>query len=291
VRLAGTRPLPAPGRWQAGSRSCLLIGSIPELEEQTDSIFNTCTVYNPAGELVAIHRKVHLFDIDIPGGITFKESDSLTGGKSLNSFETRASVAGCPLSNGQWLTILPPLHAAFGKFGLGICYDMRFPEIAMRYGLDLLPWAVQRLTPLRLIIPYSAARQGCVAMLYPGAFNTTTGPLHWELLARARAVDNQIFVAVCSPARSSDPDSYQAVGPSSLPANSECRPDGWHHSRVTRQWGHSSLVSPMGEVLSTTDESESIVYGEVDPAALAKARAGIPVTVQRRFDVYPDVSQ
>jgi omega-amidase len=63
-------------------------------------------------------------------------------------------------------------------------------------------------------------------MLYPGAFNTTTGPLHWELLARARAVDNQIFVAVCSPARSSDPDSYQAVGPSSLPANSECRPDG-----------------------------------------------------------------
>jgi omega-amidase len=47
----------------------------------------------------------------------------------------------------------------------------------------------------------------------------------------------------------------------------------------------------MGEVLSTTDESESIVYGEVDPAALAKARAGIPVTVQRRFDVYPDVSQ
>lgn len=65
-------------------------GSIPELEESTDSIFNTCTVYNPAGELVAVHRKVHLFDIDIPGGITFKESDSLTGGKTLNYFETRA---------------------------------------------------------------------------------------------------------------------------------------------------------------------------------------------------------
>lgn len=68
-------------------------GSIPELEETTDSIYNTCTVYSPAGELVAVHRKVHLFDIDIPGGITFKESDSLTGGKSLNSFETRAYKA------------------------------------------------------------------------------------------------------------------------------------------------------------------------------------------------------
>jgi omega-amidase len=61
------------------------------LEESTDSIYNTCTVYNPSGELVAVHRKVHLFDIDIPGGITFKESDSLTGGTTLNSFETRAS--------------------------------------------------------------------------------------------------------------------------------------------------------------------------------------------------------
>lgn len=60
-------------------------------------------------------------------------------------------------------------------------------------------------------------------MIYPGAFNTTTGPLHWELLARARAVDNQIFVAVCSPARSSDPESYQAVrrAPAQLSTRSE----------------------------------------------------------------------
>ena len=63
-----------------------------------------------------------------------------------------------------------------------------------------------------------AARKGCVGMIYPGAFNMETGPLHWELLLRARAADNQFFVAGCSPARDNDA-SYKA-------------------------WGHSMIVSP-----------------------------------------------
>lgn len=66
-------------------------GSIPEHDVSTDNIYNTCTVYSPSGELVAIHRKVHLFDINFPGKMVFKESDSLTGGTTLNSFETRES--------------------------------------------------------------------------------------------------------------------------------------------------------------------------------------------------------
>ena len=70
------------------------------------------------------------------------------------------------------------LSAALGRFGLGICYDVRFPELAA-----------------------ISARQGCQLCLYPSAFNTTTGPLHWELLQRGRAVDNQIFFGMCSPAR------------------------------------------------------------------------------------------
>lgn len=90
---------------------------------------------------------------------------------------------------------------------------MRFPEIAMRCGCHRGNVGPLLQLILFLLDRCSAARQGCVAMIYPGAFNTTTGPLHWELLARARAVDNQIFVAVCSPARSSDTDSYQAVSP------------------------------------------------------------------------------
>jgi len=119
----------------------LLAGSIPE-RNSDGKLYNTSTVYSPQGELVAIHRKVHLFDIDIPGKITFKESESLTGGSSTNYFDTE-----------------------FARVGLGICYDVRFPELAM-----------------------ISARQGCQVLIYPGAFNLTTGPIHWELLQRARCV-------------------------------------------------------------------------------------------------------
>lgn len=196
----------------------LLGGSIPERDETDGKLYNTATVYNPRGDLVAIHRKVHLFDIDIPGGITFKESETLSGGTKLTSFETE-----------------------FGRIGLGICYDVRFPEMAM-----------------------IAARKGCVAMIYPGAFNLTTGPLHWELLQRARAVDNQMYVAMCSPARDMSA--------------------GYH------AWGHSMVVDPMGKIISTTEHEEAIIHADIDPELMRKTRSGIPVTVQRRFDVYPDVS-
>ncbi|KDR81342.1 hypothetical protein GALMADRAFT_239161 [Galerina marginata CBS 339.88] len=198
----------------------LIGGSIPERDVENDNkLYNTCTVYNPDGELVAMHRKVHLFDIDIPGKIKFKESETLTGGSMLNSFDT-----------------------AFARIGLGICYDIRFPEMAM-----------------------VAARQGCHILIYPGAFNLTTGPLHWELLQRSRAVDNQVFVSMCSPARDMNA--------------------GYH------AWGHSMVVDPMGRVLSQAAEGEQIIYAEIDPEVLKDTRDGIPVTVQRRFDVYVDVSR
>lgn len=131
-------------------------GSIPERDPSSGKIYNTCVVVNPAGEMIAKHRKIHLFDIDIPGKMTFKESETLTAGDDVTVF----NVDG------------------IGKVGLGICYDIRFPELAMRM-----------------------RKEGCKLLIYPGAFNTTTGPLHWELLARARAVDNQCYVAVVSPAR------------------------------------------------------------------------------------------
>ncbi|KAM3586240.1 Omega-amidase nit3 [Umbelopsis sp. WA50703] len=194
-------------------------GSIPERESSTGKIFNTLTVYNPLGELIAKHRKVHLFDIDIPNQIRFQESEILTGG--------------------SWLT---HVDTEYGKFGTAICYDIRFPEIAM-----------------------IAARKGCVAMIYPGAFNTTTGPLHWELLQRARAVDNEMYVAACSPARDDSAD-YKA-------------------------WGHSTIVDPKGQVLATCEEKEAIIYATIDPQVIQDTRKHIPLYQQRRFDVYEDVSQ
>ncbi|KAJ1972746.1 Omega-amidase nit3 [Dimargaris xerosporica] len=198
----------------------LIGGSIPERDEQTRKLYNSCPVFNRQGHLVTVHRKVHLFDIDVPGKMTFKESDVLSPGCKLTSFST------------EW-----------GEIGVGICYDLRFPEMAM-----------------------VAARQGCIGMVYPAAFNTTTGPVFFELLQRARAVDNLFFVATCSPARPTDPNSYPA-------------------------WGYSSVISPIGEVLAKAQESETIVYSEFDLAKLAEARRFYPIYQQRRFDLYPDVSQ
>ncbi|KAI0303463.1 carbon-nitrogen hydrolase [Multifurca ochricompacta] len=197
----------------------LLGGSIPERDPSNGNIYNTSTVYSPQGELVVTHRKVHLFDIDIPGKITFKESETLTGGSTTNFFDTE-----------------------FARVGLGICYDVRFPELAM-----------------------ISARQGCQVLIYPGAFNTTTGPLHWELLQRARAIDNQVYFSMCSPARD-------------LTA-------GYH------AWGHSLVVDPMGSKLVEAEDGETILHTRINPKTFNDARAGIPVTTQRRFDVYLDVSK
>ncbi|KAF8327054.1 carbon-nitrogen hydrolase [Amanita rubescens] len=201
------------------TKTWLIGGSIPECDAETDAVYNTCTVYNPEGQLVSLYRKIHLFDIDIPGQIKFKESETLTGGKELAIFDTE-----------------------FGRIGLGICYDIRFPELAM-----------------------IMARKGCHALVYPGAFNCTTGPLHWELLQRSRAVDNQVFISMCSPARD-------------LSA-------GYH------AYGHSMVVDPMGNIQSEAGESEEITYTVIDPQVMSQARAGIPVTVQRRFDVYKNVAE
>merc|ERR1711934_861995 len=145
-------------------------GSVSERDSE-GRIFNTCVIFDPKGEIVGKHRKVHLFDIDIPGKITFKESETLTGGSALTTFDT------------PW-----------GKVGVGICYDIRFPELALLM-----------------------RQQGCKLLVYPGAFNQTTGPAHWELLQRARAVDNQVYVAGVSQARI--------------------------HNAGYQAWGHSTVVS------------------------------------------------
>ncbi|KAF2450796.1 carbon-nitrogen hydrolase [Karstenula rhodostoma CBS 690.94] len=204
-------------------------GSIPELVEEEGAKggdgkdgkkwYNTNLTFAPSGELLATHRKVHLFDIDIPGKIKFKESDVLSPGNKIT------------------LVDIPE----YGKIAIAICYDIRFPELAT-----------------------IAARKGAFLLLYPGAFNTTTGALHWELQARARAMDNQVFVGLCSPSRDMDAD-YNA-------------------------WGHSMVVDPNAEVLEQLDEKEGIVVQELKAGRIEEVRKGIPLYTQRRFDVYPDVS-
>ena len=198
----------------------LIGGSIPEIEPERKKYYNTNLTFNPQGELIAAHRKVHLFDIDIPGKIKFKESDILSPGNKVTIVD------------------LPE----YGKIAIAICYDIRFPELAM-----------------------IAARRGAFALIYPGAFNTTTGPLHWKLQGQARAMDNQVYVALCSPARDMTA-TYHA-------------------------YGHSMVVDPMAKVMVEAEESEEIVYAELEGEAIESARKWIPIYDQRRWDVYPDVSK
>lgn len=189
----------------------LVGGTIPELE--SSKYYNTCTVWNPEGKLIAKFRKMHLFDIDIPGGITFKESDILTAGNELATFKINDIL-----------------------IGIGICYDLRFEELAKLYRL-----------------------QGCEMLIYPGAFNMTTGPLHWEVLQRGRALDNQVFVTAISPARNEQ--GYIA-------------------------WGHSQITDPWGKVLKQAEHGEEIVYGSLNFSECDKVRAQIPIGKQRRTSIY-----
>ena len=162
-----------------------------------------------------------LFDINVPGKIAFKESDSLTAGDEVCVVDT------------PW-----------GAIGVGICYDIRFPELAM----------IMR-------------GRGCKMLVYPGAFNMVTGPAHWELLQRARAVDNQLFVISCSPARISSEESQK--NPTAYIA-----------------WGHSSIICPWGQVLKNAGHDEEIIHADLDLDGVETMRANIPCWSQKRNDVY-----
>jgi omega-amidase len=200
----------------------LIGGSIPEREGEgkDEKLYNTNLTFGPTGDLLATHRKVHLFDIDIPGKITFRESEVLSPGNKITLLD------------------LPE----YGKIAIAICYDIRFPELAT-----------------------IAARKGAFLLLYPGAFNLTTGALHWELQARARAMDNQVFVGLCSPSRDMEAE-YHA-------------------------WGHSMVVDPNAEVLGELGEEEGVLVKELVAGRIEEVRKGIPVYAQRRWDVYPNVGE
>ncbi|KAI3389869.1 hypothetical protein SNEBB_005545 [Seison nebaliae] len=138
-------------------------GSIPE--EDNGNYFNTCFVFDKDGMIIGKHRKVHLFDIDIKGKMTFKESSVLSPGNHLTTFST-----------------------PFCKFGLGICYDIRFPDLARSY-----------------------QNEGCQCLLYPAAFNPVTGPLHWKLLGRSTSVTNQLFTCLIAPATNENPKENEYI--------------------------------------------------------------------------------
>lgn len=190
----------------------ILAGSIPEKEN--GKLFNTSYLFDKSGDIIAKHRKMHLFDIDVKGKITFKESDVLTAGDDFTIADTE-----------------------FGKIGIGICYDVRFPELA------------------RIMV-----ENGALILFYPGAFNLTTGPAHWELLFRSRALDNQVYCVGVAPALNKDAS---------------------YHS-----FGHSIIANPWGEILAEADEKENLIICEIDLDEIKKVREELPLLKNKREDLY-----
>jgi len=187
-------------------------GSIPERDG--DRIYNTCFVFGPDGSFLGRHRKMHLFDVQLEGGVAFRESETLTAGDEVNVVATEKA-----------------------RLGLAICYDMRFPEL------------------FRLL-----ALAGAQLVVVPGNFNLVTGPAHWELLARARAVDNQVFVAAACCAR--DPSAPYTA------------------------YGHSLVVDPWGTVLARAGQGEEIIRVALPLDEVVRVRNSLPLLRHRRSDLY-----
>ena len=191
----------------------LIGGSMPEKDAE-GNVYNTSYIFDREGKQIGKHRKVHLFDIDIKGGQTFKESDTLTAGDSDTVFDTE-----------------------FGKIGVMLCFDIRFPELS------------------RMMV-----NDGAKVIFVPAAFNMTTGPAHWELSFRTRALDNQIYMVGCAPARDV--------------------------SAGYISWGHSIFTDPWGRVIDMLDENEGILLAELDMDYEEQVREELPLLKSRRKDMY-----
>ena len=191
----------------------LIGGSMPEKDAE-GNVYNTSYIFDREGKQIGKHRKVHLFDIDVKGGQTFKESDTLTAGDSDTVFDTE-----------------------FGKIGVMLCFDIRFPELS------------------RMMV-----NDGAKVIFVPAAFNMTTGPAHWELSFRTRALDNQIYMVGCAPARDV--------------------------SAGYISWGHSIVIDPWGRVTGMLDENEGILLAELDMDYEEQVREELPLLKSRRKDIY-----
>lgn len=190
-------------------------GSLIERSSVPGRYYNTSTVFNPQGDLIATYRKVHLFDVDVPGLVTDRESQAVLPGDALS------------------LVPLPGI-----TLGLSICFDVRFPELYRALALA-----------------------GAEAFTVPAAFARATGRVHWEILLRARAIENQAYVL----------------------AAAQYGQDAAGHWR----FGRSMIIGPWGEVLAVAgEEGEQVLLADVEREAVWRRRQEMPVLTVRRPEVY-----
>jgi predicted amidohydrolase len=191
----------------------LLAGSIAERVEGDQRLYNTSALIGPDGEIVAVYRKIHLFDVDVEG-IRYRESDRERPGEEI-------------------------VVATAGELELGltVCYDLRFPEL-------------YRILAIR----------GARLLTVPSAFTAPTGRAHWEVLVRARAIENQAFVLA--------PNQVGEAPP--------------HYS----SYGHSMVVDPWGAVLAEAPDGEGFVIADLDLSSQDRVRAELPSLASRRPEAY-----
>ncbi|MBF0400870.1 MAG: carbon-nitrogen hydrolase family protein [Magnetococcales bacterium] len=186
-------------------------GSIPLRVADSDKMTNSCFVVDDLGQVQGRYDKIHLFDANLGGETPYRESDAVVAGQ-------RAVVVESP----------------FGRIGLTICYDLRFPELFR-----------------------ALAAQGATLLTVPAAFTQTTGQDHWEILLRARAIENFSYVL--------------AAG------------QGGTHPNGRRTFGHSMIVEPWGALVAQCPEGPGFVVAEIDPQRVERSRQRIP-SLNHRVD-------
>jgi nitrilase len=184
----------------------LVGGSMPLIAGDAGKVLNSCLAYNPQGERVARYDKIHLFGFE-KGKERYNESSTIEAGRETVGFDT-----------------------PFGRVGLSICYDMRFPELYRALGVvDLL--------------------------VIPAAFTEVTGRDHWEVLLRARAIENQCYVLAVA--------------------------QGGKHENGRETHGNSMLIDPWGVILDRLPKGAGVAVGDVDHARIAEVRASLPALKHR----------
>ena len=211
--LEGGESVEAMARWARTLGVSLVGGSITERRDGREKLSNTSCVFDAEGELVAVYRKIHLFDVEV-GGHVYRESEAEEPG-------TEPVVARIE----DW------------PVGLSVCYDVRFPEL------------------YRIL-----ALEGAELVTVPAHFTTPTGRDHWHVLLRARAIENQLYVAAAG-----------QVG-ETLPGKPA--------------YGRSLIVDPWGTVLAQAPDEETVVVAELDRARLRDIRAKLPSLANRQADAY-----
>jgi predicted amidohydrolase len=205
--------LQAARGWARELGIALLAGSIAERVEGEERLFNSSALIDANGEIVAVYRKIHMFDVEV-GGTTYRESAHEQPGGEI----VTAAAAGVEL-------------------GLTVCYDLRFPEL-------------YRILAIR----------GARLITVPSAFTLVTGRDHWEVLLRARAIENQVFVLA--------PNQVGEAPP--------------HYS----SYGRSAIVDPWGSVLAEAPDEECFVAADLDLAEQERIRGSLPSLANRRPEAY-----